>query len=490
MFKNKKIGYRIGFAFFIITLLITAVTIFGINRMEFLSNITVRMYMHPFTVSNVVLHINTNIIKIHREMKDIVLAKSDEDIIGSSTIVDNLEKSVLDDFKVITERFLGSKEMYGESLELFIAWKPIRDEVISLMRSGERDKAVGITRGKGALHVKRLEESVGHLTEFALSKAASFFNDAMSAKNHALSLMYLLIILAVVLSIVFSIFITRSIVKPIVLLRDSARKIGKGELDTKIDIMSNNEIGELASSFRDMAKNLKASQRRLIQSEKMSALGVMAAGIAHEMNNPLMGISGYVEYCRKLTPVTDERHTLLGKAENGIKQCVNIVKNLLMFARLEAEDNEGLQMVNCSDILEDTLDLLTYRIRDEQVSISKNYDNDTPKVNVIVSAIRQVFQNILSNALDSFEKSSTRNININMTKIAKYVQITITDTGSGIATENLDKIYDPFFTTKPVGKGTGLGLSITKSIIESQKGEIICESKLGEGTVFKVRLPV
>jgi methyl-accepting chemotaxis protein len=156
MYKNLKIGSRLGIGFILIFLLITFLTLFGINRMNQLSGQTANIYNHPLTVSNAVLRINTNIIKIHRSMKDVALAQDLASIKESSGIVDVLEKKVYGDFEIINERFLGEKIKYRTALDVFTEWKPIRDEVIALMHAGQRIEAADITKGKAPCMWSRL----------------------------------------------------------------------------------------------------------------------------------------------------------------------------------------------------------------------------------------------------------------------------------------------------------------------------------------------
>jgi methyl-accepting chemotaxis protein len=257
MFKNLRIGSRLSIGFILIFLILTALTHFGINRMELLSDQTTKMYKHPLSVSNAVLRIDTNIIKMHRSMKNVALAQDSAGIEESARIVDELEQDVFKDFEIIDKRFLGEKEEYEKALAVFTAWKPIRDEVIDLMNAGQTRKATDITSGKGALHVVKMEKAIEALDDFAQKKASEFLYTAENTKDKALNTMYLLSSLAIILGSIFAVFLTRSITRPIKKLSAMTDMIGMGRLDTKIDIESGDEVGQLAGSFNSMADDLK-----------------------------------------------------------------------------------------------------------------------------------------------------------------------------------------------------------------------------------------
>ncbi len=248
--------------------------------------------------------------------------------------------------------------------------------------------------------------------------------------------------------------------------------------------------------FRDITKRkqaeeeLKKSQAQLIQSEKMSTVGIMVAGVAHELINPMMSIVNFIEYCIKKTSTDDERFNVLEDTEREANRCIDIVDNLLTFSRMEKEGEEEFQQGDCVKIIGQVIKLLSYRFEKEQVSIIQNCDEYVPEIPMRVNRIQQVFFNIIMNALDALKDSRKKEISIDMHRQVEFMHVTIADNGPGIAPEILMKIFDPFFTTKPTGQGTGLGLSISQGIIEMHGGKISCSSKPGQGTRFDILLPV
>ncbi len=256
MFRNVRIGLRLVVGFFLIFLLLISLTIFAINQMGLLSNQTVLIYNHPLTVSNAVLRINTHIIKIHRSMKDIVLVNDIESIEQHIGIVDLEEQQVFKDFEIINGRFLGDKELYDKALEVFTLWKPIRDRVIALIHKGRIKEAADITLGPGAQHVIKIERAMEKLGNFAQEKAREFLQTTEVTTSNTFNTMYFLVGISILISIYLAISITKSLTAPIRTLREATEKIGRGELDTVIDINSKDEFGYLAGSFNKMTADL------------------------------------------------------------------------------------------------------------------------------------------------------------------------------------------------------------------------------------------
>jgi PAS domain S-box-containing protein len=237
-------------------------------------------------------------------------------------------------------------------------------------------------------------------------------------------------------------------------------------------------------------EELRISQAQLFQADKMSALGTMVAGVAHELINPLMSLINYIEYCKKNTVTNDERYTILENAERETNRCIAIVENLLTFSYMGKENEEEFQKESVPVIIDQILRLLEYRIEKEHVHVIRQFAEDIPEIWMRVNSIQQMFLNIIMNSLDAMRESEKKEIHIGLHHKGTFIQVTISDTGPGIAQDKLQKIFDPFFTTKPPGQGTGLGLSICQSIIKIHEGDITCKSKPGEGVMFEILLPV
>ena len=227
-------------------------------------------------------------------------------------------------------------------------------------------------------------------------------------------------------------------------------------------------------------------EEQLQQREKLSSIGLLAAGVAHEVNTPLTGVSSYTHMLLGMLPEADPKHALLQKVRRQAERATNIVNNLLNFSRTGSATEFG--EVDIHRVLDDTLQLLEPQLRTNQIEIVRTYQEEQPLVFGNSGKLQQIFTNLLLNARDAIPnggeiKISTANDG------NKSLVIEIADSGIGIAPENVAKIYDPFYTTKGVGRGTGLGLAVSYGIIQEHSGHISVESTPGRGTTFRISLP-
>jgi two-component system NtrC family sensor kinase len=236
--------------------------------------------------------------------------------------------------------------------------------------------------------------------------------------------------------------------------------------------------------LEDVSSRLKLEEQ-LQQREKLSSIGLLAAGVAHEVNTPLTGVSSYTQMLLGMLSEDDPKHALLTKVHKQTERASNIVNNLLNFSR--AGGSAEFTELNLNSILEDTIQLLEVQLRHSEVALSKDYDEDLPGIFGNAGKLQQVFTNLILNARDAMPTGGKISLQTRMT--GDGVEITVSDTGQGISPENLTKIYDPFFTTKEVGEGTGLGLAVSYGIIQEHSGDIKVESRIGEGTTFRLLFP-
>lgn len=240
---------------------------------------------------------------------------------------------------------------------------------------------------------------------------------------------------------------------------------------------------------QDLLKLKDTTQSQLIQASKMSAIGQLAAGVAHEINNPLTTAYGFAELL--IQEIQNPSHRKdLGKIIKSLERCEDITAKLLSFARFPQEVKK-LEPTDVNKTLRLTLSLVASRLAFNKIKIVTALNNDLPKVDAIPSELQQVYMNLILNAQGAMPKGGKLIIKSSRIEIEQneYVEIKIGDTGVGIPRENLERIFEPFFTTKEPGEGTGLGLSVSYGIIKNCFGSIEVTSELGEGTTFIIRLP-
>ncbi len=321
------------------------------------------------------------------------------------------------------------------------------------------------------------------------------------------------ILAAVILTIIIGIFISKMLTYPISRLKEGARLIGKGNLDYRLDIRSGDEVEEMAGEFNNMAEKLKIYSRcleekveertrqvrdyekQLIHSEKMASLGLLAAGVAHEINNPIGIIINRIEALKMENTNGDIPEKVVKDLDTMMHHAMRVSKitgNLLSFSR---ESSYEFNPQDINKIIERVLMFLEGSISKKGIMLEKSLYNELPLVFGSAAGLEQVFLNIIHNAMDATNSGGRISIETACKSGAAgkengFVNIIISDTGNGISGEYIGKVFDPFFTTKEIGKGTGLGLSISYGIIKEHGGDIKVVSEISKGTAFTIMLPV
>jgi C4-dicarboxylate-specific signal transduction histidine kinase len=238
--------------------------------------------------------------------------------------------------------------------------------------------------------------------------------------------------------------------------------------------------------LRSIDAKLRRQQRRMAQHEKMVALGQMAAGIAHEIANPLASIDSLLQLMhRKPEKLKAESIQTL---QQQTERIARIVRELTTFSRPADADR---QILSVNEVVREAVHMLSFDGRLKRIQLKESFDEDAGAVSMLPQALHQVLVNLIRNALDAMEDKADATLQLRTAREdGRWVTIEIIDNGPGIATKNLKRLFEPFFTTKPVGKGTGLGLSISYTLIARHGGFLTAASKPGEGAAFKIRLPV
>lgn len=243
---------------------------------------------------------------------------------------------------------------------------------------------------------------------------------------------------------------------------------------------------ELEARVKEKSDELKKSQDLLIQSEKLTAMGKMAGGLAHELTSPLAGLVPMLEFHKKREVEGSREYEEIDLMLKTALHMAKIVKDFSVFSRKSKSEFRALSL---NEVIEDTLSFSAVRLKQKGIKIKKEFSAALPLVLGNKTELQQVVLNMITNALDAMDEGGSYLIATDVSEDGTKVIIFFTDDGAGIAEENLNKIFDPFFTTKKEGEGTGLGLSVSYGIIKNHNGEITVESELGKGTRFSVYLP-
>jgi len=297
------------------------------------------------------------------------------------------------------------------------------------------------------------------------------------------------------IALITSSFLANGVLQPIKRLVFASQQLAKGDLDYRVKTTPGDEIAELAETFNLMASSLKErdeqlkqyTQQQIMKSERLATLGQLAAGVAHEINNPLGAVLMYSHLSLEEMKTGDPQRKNVEKVVGEATRCKDIVKGLLDFAR---QTEPKVEELDVNEILERTLSLVEHQALLQNVKITRAFSASLPKVMIDGNQMQQVFTNIILNAAEAVHGEGELTVATGVPPDGKAIEIELTDTGCGIPQENLGKIFDPFFTTKEVGRGTGLGLAVSYGIVARHKGTIDVKSEPGKGTTFIVRLPL
>jgi two-component system NtrC family sensor kinase len=343
-----------------------------------------------------------------------------------------------------------------------------------------------------------------------------------SLQGHALHFISTSLLCVLALSLGGGYLLQRLVYVPLNDLDDAARQISAGELQHQIPVRSGDDFGRVAGSFNTMAaalhesklqmeelvqnletkvqertRELLTARAEVAQGEKLASIGVLASGIAHELNNPLTGVLTFTSLLRKKAVEGSEDAEDLDLVIRETRRCASIIKRLLDFAR-EKVPTSGYYPLN--QVVSDTVRMVDNPASLQKVSIVCDLEAALPAIWGDADLIKQVVMNLLVNAQQAIEGSGLVTVRTRecpateatQDQVAQpaMVELTVSDTGCGIPAANLERIFDPFYTSKEIGKGTGLGLSVSYGIVRTHGGHIHVESVVGEGSSFHVFLPV
>lgn len=378
------------------------------------------------------------------------------------------------------------------ALPLTAAERAQATEIARLVSRVDRDFAEGIlpaidAGNRGLTHdlhegTERRVDEVVSLSEGLNRKLEARAMDAAMEEERLGRRAAMLVIgcfaLAICVTAVGWLVIGRSVLRRLSELRQGAVKLAAGDLAVRVPVRGSDEVADLASTFNEMAASLASHQHKLVHSQRLAAIGQVAAGVAHEINNPLGVILGYVTLLKRSNPPADGLHII----EDEVRQCQRIVQGLLELARPSSTFKKS---VNLAELAREALE----RLLECGKLSTRKVASPPPGSNLFAvgdpSALRQVVTNLLENAVEA--TTETGSIAVDVREVGGVVELDVIDDGLGMMRDTLEQAFDPFFTTK--AKGTGLGLAITHAIVSAHQGSITLSSQPGRGTRASVRLP-
>jgi signal transduction histidine kinase len=354
-------------------------------------------------------------------------------------------------------------------------------------------------RQQDAFDVERIRVTAREIQVHVEENARKERSDIDGILKMSAILLFVTLATIVVAGTIINSKLASSIVTPIHDLERITKKIARGDFAESIVVKGHDEIASLAESFNQMEdkldqtmtaldeiiKKLREKQSQLVEAEKLASIGKLAAGIAHEINNPLTSVLTFSNLMLEQCPPDDPRHPRLKLMVKETERARNIIRQLLNFGR---ESVIRPVKINVNQPVTEITESLVAQEAFKDIELSMQLADGLPEVYADPAQLGQVVLNLLLNAVHAITPPGR--IEVATALVSGHIEIRFSDTGKGIPPENLHKIFDPFFTTKSASKGTGLGLAVSYGIIKKHGGDIAVESTLGKGTTFIVRLPV
>ena len=302
------------------------------------------------------------------------------------------------------------------------------------------------------------------------------------------------VITALAPNLILVALVIRTISRPLRRLTEAAVVVAGGEYGTQVNLRSNDEVGLLAASFNEMSRKmaddierLRTLNEQLVRTEKLAAAGTLAAGVAHEVNNPLASISSLIQILQTRNDADPETREMLRLISAQIARITQVLRDMMDFARVRPPLRAPLDVPR---IIEASLRLASFDKTFKRLQVITELDAGVPRVSADADQLQQVFLNLLLNARDAMPDGGELRIRSRYHESSNQITVEIVDNGVGIAPEHRAHVFDPFFTTKPAGTGTGLGLAICYGIINAHGGRIEIDPNNGRGTRVCVTLPV
>ncbi|MCG8511313.1 MAG: ATP-binding protein [Rhodospirillales bacterium] len=460
MSPKKTIRLILFGGFFSMILLTIVLGVGAIRISDNLIELNTKILNHPFVVSNTLRDIKSDIFEIHRYMKDVVLVGHPLEVERAIGAIEKRETEALERFGVVYERYLGDKADVDAARRSFAEWKAIRAEVITLVTMGEPGQAKSVADTKGARHIQVMSGQIDGLIAFAHNKAAEF-RDLSLAEYERNRLILFALISGVVIS--------TGLIAGLVLY-----------MITRVE--------------RDLAQK----EEWFRQSQKMEAVGQLTGGLAHDLNNVLSIISMNVGILNSRLKEIPDAAKHLESLEKGVLRAADLTRKLLDFSRTRPEE---ITRISVNGFIQD-LESLIKKSLTPAIELKVALSQDAWKVDIDPGDFETSLLNLALNGRDAMPEGGilvieTVNKIIDQhyvsrnpgSSVGDFVLVSVSDTGTGMRPETVQRAFEPFFTTKDVGLGTGLGLSMVYGFVQRSGGHVKIYSEPGEGTTVHLYLP-
>ncbi len=416
---------------------------------------------------------NASLLEMRLSEKNYFLYKDDTVLFDTKDKIDKTLQSIERVRKDII-RAVGENNLR----QLITRLKRYSEVIENVRKSGNKNAQLeNMLRTEG----KKLKEFSEEITRLERVRV----NEIIANSKRVLFYSFWAILLS---AMIVSHFVSQKILRSLRMIEKLTKSISEGNFHKIEGIKSRDELGSVINAINSMSEELSHREEQIIQSKKLASIGVLTAGVAHELTNPLNNISmiaqTYEELYDKLS--REERIDFMSKVEGETERMKEIIKNLLDFSRPKEPD---LKKADINATIQKTLKLMQNSLDVSNIETKLNLKDGLPQVLIDEHQIQQVFVNLITNAAQAMSGGGMLFIGSRNGSSSGFVEVTVADTGKGIPPEFLPHIFDPFFSTKGDG-GTGLGLSVSYGIIKNHKGDIRVESKVGVGTTFTIELPV
>lgn len=445
--KDYKPERKIIISFTLVMSLVIVLAIISIYKMTELSKLTQKFYTHPFTVSTSTNIIQTHLVSMHRYMKDVVLSQNEHELqIAMKRIIKD-EEVIYKEFDLISQRYLGNKQEINKTRKMFTSWKIIRKDVIALMLDGKRAEAVKMNQTRAYDHVNNLTNRVKVFANFAHAKAEEFLQNTLETEQ--ISITFIIVTSISILILIISIMF--------ILLKNLKKE-----------------------------ESLKQRQEeKLFEQSRFAQMGEMVSMIAHQWRQPLSSINATVSSLQiKQVLGSFDKQTYTDELLK-INEYVQHLSKTIDDFRTFYKPNKKLITTSLESIIEKSLRIIDGSLINNNIQITVE-SNSKSEVQVYENELIQVVLNILQNAKEHLIEGQVQNPSIKI-KVDSHT-LSICDNGAGIPQDIINKIFDPYFSTKKEKNGTGLGLYMSKIIIEEHHNGTLQAYNIDEGVCFKIQL--